>query len=120
MRYMLLIHGDEEMYGPPPGTPESDALLEEYFAFGRRLRDAGIDEPSEELDRADTATIVRMRDGETLVSDGPFVESKEQLGGFYIVSADTIEQAIAWAAQIPGARTGAIEIRQIIEHTSAG
>jgi hypothetical protein len=116
---MLLIHGDEEMYGPPSGTPEADALLEEYFALGRRLREAGIDEPSEELDRASTATVVRLRDGQTVLSDGPFTEAREQLGGFYIVRAESIDEAIAWAIQIPGARTGAIEIRPIIEHNSA-
>lgn len=118
MRYMLLIYGDEEMYGAPAGTPDADTLMQEYYAFGGRLRAAGIDEPSEELDRAETATTIRVRSGETLVSDGPFVEMKEQLGGFYIVDAANLDDAIKWAIQIPGARTGAIEIRPIIEHNS--
>ena len=116
MRYILLIYGNDEMHGPPPGTPEWDALMAEYFAFGRKLREAGIDQPAEELDRAETATTVRVRNGETLLSDGPFIEAKEQLGGFYIVEAESVEEAAKWAALIPGSRTGAIEIRPLIEH----
>ncbi|MCC6704563.1 MAG: YciI family protein [Thermomicrobiales bacterium] len=117
MRYILLIYGDEEMYGPPVGTPEADALLEEYFALSRALRTAGINEPSDEIDGPATATTVRVRNGELLVSDGPFIESKEQLGGFYIVEADSVDEAAGWAAQIPGARTGGIEIRPLVDYS---
>ena len=91
-------------------------MLEEYFALGRRLTASGIDHTSDEIDRPATGKIVRVRDGAALVSDGPFIETKEQLGGFYIVDVPTLEDAIAWAEQIPGARTGAIEVRPIIEH----
>lgn len=117
MRYILLIYGDEEMYGPPVGTPEADALLEEYFAVNRALRAAGINQPSDELDGPATATTVRIRNGELLVSDGPFIESKEQLGGFYIVEAASVEEAADWAAMIPGVRTGAIEIRPLVDYS---
>ncbi len=71
--------------------------------------------PSEEIDRPSTAKTVRVRDGAVLVSDGPFIEAKEQLGGFYIVSANTGEEVAAWAEQIPGSRTGAIEIRPLVD-----
>ena len=117
MRYMLLIYGDDS-HGPVSGTPEHDEMMQGYFALSRNLRAAGIDEPAEELDVPETATTVRIRDGETLLSDGPFVESKEYLGGFYIVNADGLDEAIAWAKQIPGARRGAIEIRPIIDHSA--
>ncbi len=118
MKYMLLIYGDEDLNSPPPELPDTQALLEEYFALSRRLRAAGIDLPAEELARADTATTVRIRDGEVLVSDGPFIEAKEQLGGYYMVEAENFDEAAKWAAQIPGARTGAIEIRPIVDHGS--
>lgn len=115
MRYMLLIFGDEAT-GSTAGTPEHTAMLEKYFAFSRKIREAGVEETGDELGSSDTATVVRVRDGETRLTDGPFIESKEQLGGFYILNVENLDEAIRWASEIPGASTGGVEIRPIIEH----
>jgi hypothetical protein len=90
--------------------------MQEYFDFSRDLRAAGIMNGGEELDSSVTATTVRVRDGNAMLTDGPFVETKEQIGGYYIIDVPNLDEAIRWAARIPGARTGAIEVRPIIEH----
>lgn len=115
MRYMLLIFGPEDEF-PAQGTPEFAAAMQEYFDFSRDLRAAGIMNGGEELDSSVTATTVRVRDGNAMLTDGPFVETKEQIGGYYIIDVPNLDEAIRWAARIPGARTGAIEVRPIIEH----
>lgn len=115
MRYMLLIFGPEDAF-PASGTAEFDAAMQEYFDFSRDLRSAGIMDGGEELDSSVTATTVRVRDSNATLTDGPFIESKEQLGGYYIINVPNLDEAIRWAARIPGARTGAIEVRPIIEH----
>jgi hypothetical protein len=117
MRYALLIYTAE------PGGPLSNeammAEFESYNAFTAHIRERGAFEAGEALQPVATATTVRVRDGKTLTTDGPFAETKEALGGFYIVAAADLDQATAYAAMIPGARHGTIEIRPIFEYSTA-
>jgi len=110
---MLLIYGSEERWAEQ-SEEELKPIYEEYFALSRDLREREKLISSEELQASSTATTVRVRDGETLVSDGPFAETKEVLGGFYVVEAESLDEAIEWAARIPGARDGTIEVRPVV------
>jgi hypothetical protein len=113
VRYLLLIYGDESQWGSM--SPEDQGgEMEAYNAFTQWLRDTGQFEAGEALEPTATATTVRVRDGEKLTTDGPFAETKEQLGGFYMVSCENLDQAIEAAAKIPAARGGSIEIRPIV------
>ena len=114
MRYLLLIYGDEGA-GSDLSPEDREAMIGDYMAFGEAVTAEGIMRGGDALQPSGTATTVRVRDGETLLSDGPFVETHEQLGGFYMVECDTLDQAIGAAKRIPGALTGAIEVRPIIE-----
>ena len=118
MNYMLLIHHGDT---PTPRHPEAWARLseDERQAISRDYQavaqSAGVT-PGVQMEEPDVATTVRVRDGETLVTDGPFVEMKEALGGYLFYEADDLDQAIALAARIPAARLGgAIEIRPLVE-----
>ncbi len=114
MRYALLIYGDQS--GPEnPSPEESQATMDAYCAFTRDIQERGVMQAGEALQPFTTATTVRVRDGETLVTDGPFAETKEQLGGFYIVDCKDLDEASEIAAKIPGAQTGSIEVRPIME-----
>ncbi len=113
MKYALLIYTDGQ--GPEEGSPEAAALMGEYFAYSQAIADEGIVRGGEALQPVGTATTVRVRDGDTLVTDGPFAETKEQLGGFYLVECDDLDQAIHAAARIPDARSGSIEVRSVWE-----
>lgn len=114
MRYLLLIYENELRYGANPEEAEYTEL-EAYAAFNRRIKAAGQFQVGEALQPTTTATSVRIRDGERIVTDGPFAETKEQLGGFYLVQARDLDEAIELAAQIPAARTGTVEVRPIYE-----
>src|SRR5215211_2842673 len=108
MRYLALIYGDEGRWaGLSPDERESE--MGEY----RALSSADITVGGNELDSVTTATTVRVRGDETLVTDGPFVELKEALGGYYVFECNSMDQACAWAAKIPAARHGAIEVRPV-------
>jgi hypothetical protein len=114
MKYILLIYGEEG--GWDEAAPEErDAVYARYHALGEAMEKAGVVSGGAELKSSTTATVVRQRNGETLVADGPFVETKEQLGGYYLVDCASLDDAIAWAAQIPGAEHGAIEVRPLVE-----
>jgi hypothetical protein len=114
MQYVLLIYDDERIWA---GMDESQqgSMMKEYFTFTNELRDRGAYVDGNPLQPTETATSVQVRDGERLVTDGPFAETKEQLGGYYIVEADSIDEAIDWAAKIPSARLGTIEVRPILQ-----
>jgi hypothetical protein len=113
---MLLIYGSEERWGSY-NEDELKAIYEEYYALSRELRDQGKLISSHELQGSDTATSVRVRDGKTLTTDGPFAETKERLGGYYLIEADSPEEALEWAARIPSARDGVVEVRPVVvEH----
>lgn len=108
MQYVALIYGDESRWaGLSPEERESE--MSEYMA----LSQAEVTRGGNELDATATATTVRVRGDETLVTDGPFAELKEALGGYYVFECDSIDAACTWAAKIPAARHGAIEVRPV-------
>jgi hypothetical protein len=118
MRYMLLIYGDEQAQA---GMTEAEgaAQYQAYNEFTKDIVDRGLMQGGDALQPTSTATTVRVRSDETLTTDGPFAETKEQLGGFYIVDCKDLDEAIATAARIPGARDGSIEVRPIMEYPEA-
>lgn len=109
MQYLLLIYANENT--PPPG--DQAAFLAEYSAFTQGIVQSGAFKAADRLKPTSTATTVRVRDGKTLVTDGPFAETREQLGGYYLVEAKDLDEANAIAARIPSARIGSIEVRPI-------
>ncbi|HLZ21307.1 MAG TPA: YciI family protein [Ktedonobacterales bacterium] len=112
MRYALLIYGDDSAAGQM-SQPEQQAIMAAYNAFGERFKDKIVG--GEALLPTPSATTVRLRDGKTLTTDGPFAETKEQLGGFYLVSCENLDEAIQIASHIPAAATGSIEVRPVME-----
>ena len=114
MRYALLIYASEQDWANQ-SEEESQAVNQEYMAFTKDIIDRGLMKGGEALQATATATTVRVRDGETLTTDGPFAETKEQLGGFYLVEAKDLDEAIEVAARIPDVRRGSIEVRPIME-----
>jgi hypothetical protein len=122
MRYLLLIYGPEDV--PDPTPDEQGQVMAAYNAFTEHIRSKNAYLGGEALEPTPTATTVRVRDGQTLTTDGPFAETKEALGGYYLVEAKDLDEAIDFAARIPGAQTGSIEVRPIweipAEYTAAG
>lgn len=120
MRYLLTIYENEKrMTVPPNGEAERD-MNAEYFAFTKSIQKSGNYVGGEALQPTATATTVRIRDGKRLTTDGPFAETKEQLGGFYLIEAENLDQAIAIASRIPGAKTGCVEVRPVVNFTNMG
>ena len=114
MKYALLIRSNEaEDSQMTPAEQEAD--MKAHFDYTKELSEAGANLGGEALHPTSMATTVRVRDGKMVTTDGPFAETKEQLGGFYLVSAANLDEAIAWAAKIPAARHGSIEVRPIME-----
>ena len=113
MRYALLIYIAEPSEDAPEDAMPSE--FGEYEAFSTYVRERGAFQAGDALQPTATATTVRVRDGKTLATDGPFAETKEALGGFYVVEAADLDEAIDYAARIPGAKHGSIEIRPIFE-----
>jgi hypothetical protein len=118
MRYMLLIYGDEQALASMTEA-EGGAQYQAYNEFTKDIVDRGLMQGGDALQPTSTATTVRVRNDETLTTDGPFAETKEQLGGFYVVDCKDLDEAIATAAKIPGARDGSIEVRPIMEYPEA-
>jgi hypothetical protein len=118
MQYALLIYTPEPTEDVPPEALA--AQMAGYDAFTAHLRDRGVMLAGEALDSTATATTVRVVDGRTITTDGPFAETKETLGGFYLVEAADLDDAIALAAMIPGARNGCIEVRPVWDYVIAG
>ena len=110
MQYLLLIHDDPADY--------YDGLYEEYGAYTEALQASGALVGANQLQPADTATTVRVRNDETLVTDGPFIETKEVLGGYYLIEVESLDEALEWAAKIPSARYGHIEVRPVVMRTA--
>ncbi len=113
MKYMLLIYDDPKTWASLPPA-ESDRLMGEYFRFTEELKRSGQYVAGEALKPTETATTVRVRGGKTLHSDGPFAETKEALGGFYMVDVPDLDAALRWAAKIPSAPLGSIEVRPVV------
>ncbi len=117
MRYLLLIYADETHYSRM-SAQENEKMIGEYGSFMANLQKSGAYIASDRLQPITTATTIRVRKGETLTTDGPFAETKEQLGGFFLIEAKDLDEATAWAAQIPSARLGSVEVRPIWQYPS--
>ena len=113
MQYLLLINDDESQWGSMP-EDERNAVYGEYTRYTEDLQSRGILVGANQLQPSSTATVVSIRDGETIVTDGPFAETKEVLGGYYLIDVETLDEALEWAAKIPSARYGHIEVRPIV------
>jgi hypothetical protein len=113
-QYMLLIYDEEAQRA---GASEADmaGVMQEYSAYTDSLTQHGAMKDGAALDPISTARTVRVRDGQALVVDGPFAETKEQLGGFYLVECETIDQAIEAAKMCPGAKYGSVEVRPVMQ-----
>ena len=117
MQYMLLIYGEEAIW---EADPDVEQKMADYGTLAGELRAQGKLVALEELQPVATATTVQVRGGETVVSDGPFMETKEVLGGYFTITAESLDEAIEWAAKVPDAKLGKIEIRPLVDHSGAG
>ena len=118
MKYVCLIY-DEEKQAAAMSKTEGDAFMGEYFAFTEGIKKSGQYVGGEALQPVQTATTVRVRDGKMSTTDGPFAETKEQLGGFYLITAKDLDEALQVASKIPSARVGSIEVRPIMDFSQA-
>ena len=112
MKYMLLIYTDPAAAWDPP---KGEQLMKEYMAFTEAIQTSGELVAGDPLKGVETATSVRVRDGRQLTTDGPFAETKEHLGGYYIVDVKDLDRALELASQIPDAKTGVVEVRPLME-----
>jgi hypothetical protein len=112
VKFLGMIYGDESVW-ESFSAEERKAVYDRYRAFGDEGRAAGVVVGGNELAATRDATTVRVRDGETLVTDGPYTEVKEALGGYYVLECDSMEEALDWAARIPAAEHGAVEVRPL-------
>ena len=110
MQYMLLIHSEENGWSKLTKAEQEQGLAA-YTAYGQALKAAGAYVSADRLQGSSTASTVLVKDGKTKVLNGPYAESKEQLGGFYMIEAKDLDAAIAWAAKCPGAHHGVVEVR---------
>ena len=113
MQYMLLIYNDPHGW-ESMSDAERGEVFNAYGTFTAELQASGKMVAGDALQAIDTATSVRVRDGETLTTDGPFAETKEVLGGYYLIDVETLDEALDWAARIPGAAHGTIEVRPVV------
>ena len=114
MRYMCLIYENEAMVAERSES-EQAAVMEGYMTFTNAVIEAGVMEAGDPLLETTTATTIRVRDGKRSTTDGPFAETREQLGGYYILNCRDLDEALGYAAQIPGAESGCVEVRPIME-----
>ena len=117
MKYLCLIYENERNWETMPQS-DAEAIMKEYFAFTEDIRKNGKYVAGEALQPTPTATTVRVRNGKISTTDGPFVETKEQLGGFYLIDAKDLNDAIQVAARIPSARLGSIEVRPVVDFSA--
>lgn len=116
MQYMALIYGDPSVE-PAYGTPEFETMMQGYAAFSEMLKAANAYVSGEGLQGVETATSVRVRGGKVETMDGPFAETKEQLGGYYILEVPDLDTALRYAAMIPSATYGTVEIRPVMDYS---
>jgi hypothetical protein len=114
MKYLCLIYENEKGWEQMP-KDQADAVMGEYFAFTDNIKKAGHYLGGDALHPTPTATTVRVRNGKTLTTDGPFAETKEQLGGYYLIDAKDLDEAIQVASKIPSARWGSVEVRPVVD-----
>jgi hypothetical protein len=112
MKYMLLMYANESV---ELNTPEEQEAVSEavWFALMREMKDAGVLLSNNGLAPTSTATTVRVREGKTLITDGPFAETHEQLGGFFLLECKDLDEALGWAEKIPHAKYGSVEVRPL-------
>src|SRR6185312_13532894 len=113
MQYLLMIYRNEADLGKMDAAARK-AMTAEYGAFTQSIIQSGHFKAGDGLQPTSTATTIRVRDGKTLTTDGPFAETREQLGGYYLIEAKDLDTALSIAARIPGARTGSIEVRPVM------
>ena len=113
MQYLILIYGDPTAAATMTEA-EGREVMNAYFAYSQGLQDAGVYVDGNPLEGTDAATTVRVRNGERLLTDGPFAETREVLGGYYLIECDSLDAAIEHAAACPGAQKGSIEVRPIM------
>jgi hypothetical protein len=113
-RFLLTLWGDESMY---TDMPEEDLgrSMKEYWELGDELQAAGVIRAGEGLEPTASARSVRVRDGRASITDGPFAETEEQLGGFYLLECGDMEEALRWAEKVPAAKDGVVEVRPVQE-----
>ena len=116
MEYMILIYGDERAWGSLDEA-KLKAMYAEYGSYTQELIKAGVMRGGSELKPIATATTVRVRGGKVLSTDGPFAETKEQLGGYYLIDVANLDEAVKWAGKCPGAKTGSVEVRPLNPHS---
>ena len=114
MKYMLLIYDNEQVWAELSAADQG-RLFGEYMAFTEQIKASGHYIAGDPLQPVQTATSVRVRDGKRLVTDGPFAETQEQLGGYYLVNAKDLDEALGLAARIPSVQLGTIEVRPVME-----
>jgi hypothetical protein len=113
MQYLLMVYRNDAEFGKMDAA-ERQKVTAEYGAFTQSIIQSGHFKAGDGLQPTSTATTVRVRDGMTMTTDGPFAETREQLGGYYLVEAKDLDAALAIAARIPGAKTGSVEIRPVM------
>jgi len=118
MQYLILIYSDEKA-DVNVSKEELEAWMGEYNAYTEAMHKSGVMKGGEALHPTSAATTVRIRDGKTVTTHGPFAETKEQLGGYYLVDCKNLDEAIGWAAKCPGARVGSIEVRPVMDFSQA-
>lgn len=114
MQYMLLIYDDEKVWTKMTDA-ERGKIFGEYGQFTEEIKKGGQYQASAPLQPTSTATTVRVRNGKRLTTDGPFAETKEQLGGYYLIEAKNLDEAISIASRVPSARSGSIEVRPVMK-----
>ena len=119
MRFLLTVYVDERRWASV-GEEDAKAEIDAYWALDNEATAAGVFVDSAGLLPTETARTLRIRDGEETVTDGPFAETKEQLGGYYLLECGSSEEALEWAAKVPAAHTGSVEVRQVMDYEAAG
>lgn len=113
MHYLLLIYDKESDWGKLSAA-EQDVIMKEYREFSKSMNESGHYRAGSQLHPVSKATTVRVRDGKKLITDGPFADTKEQLGGYYLIEAKDLDEAVGLAARVPSARFGSIEVRPLV------
>jgi hypothetical protein len=114
MRYLLLIYGDEKAYSTMT-QKDVEANMKEWFAYTADMKKSGVHLAGDPLQPTRTATTVRSKAGKPLTVDGPFAETKEQLGGYYMIDVPNLDEALRWASRCPAVNGGSVEVRPIME-----
>jgi hypothetical protein len=118
MQYMILIYDEEKNWASMTDATR-DEMLAAYFAYSKEMKDAGVMRAGDALQPTSTATTVRLRQGKRLVTDGPFAETKESLGGYYLIECKDIDEATQWAAKCPSATIGSIDVRPVMNYSQS-